>query len=275
MCNEFRGILEDCVWTENGYFREENTRFNYNPFTHSVRILGNRIRESAGRMGLSLDFFEKYWGKRHQDEDFNNLFSFEMKDEQSKKIVKATNWYRLAYQLVRKEEAVYIKVSSDEQWNQWKFKPFYKDQRQKEVKYVWCNELKCFLSRYKTYNPFYQREEYIKDVARIYSECGRIEEKCSEKLCECEKKGMYEPKIPANLSYRSLFETFIHTSKGYRKWAKETGYMCPPDGECSVYTNDIWTQGIYYEWDGTTFDNSVWGSLLDLPEKYRNLPLFT
>lgn len=235
MCAEFRDILQFRIWRKDGYLRDKNTSYHYDPFTRSVQILGRKIMASKDKMGLSPAFVEKYWSKDQtewRDEHFNDLFKFEQVEGQDSTI-RASNWYRLSYHFTRKEEAFQILNvhSSDTEL------------------YCACRNLTgdtyWILHKDRMRNPYYRKEYYWKRAYEIIQNSKNAAEELRN-FAEQYKRENEDWEWLLNVQKRSLFEEFIWTSGGYKRGY--IGWHMRPCGNSRAEEDDMWTKGILDGW---------------------------
>lgn len=114
MCLIYRDIIRNRKWNMRG----GKTSFDYNPFQSAFLRLYCKVRESDGRLGLSKEFFDKYFGNKNELVDDGFKWNYDRrrvssiykhskeyyKLERTKdNIWQATNWYKLAYQFTGKD----------------------------------------------------------------------------------------------------------------------------------------------------------------------------
>ena len=110
MCLSFKNILKSYVYSKGKSIR---CRFDFNPFSRAFIALGNKIFHDIDSLGLSKDYIENNWIQcengsiSHKTiKNIDNLFVITQDNETG--IISASNWYKLAYHFLRKEEACFI-----------------------------------------------------------------------------------------------------------------------------------------------------------------------
>ena len=95
MCLIYGEIIQSREWNMRG----GRTSFDYNPFQAAFYLLYRRVRQSDGRMGLSKEFFDMYFGENEQPgksiyADCKKYYKLKWLHDD---IWQASNWYKLAY----------------------------------------------------------------------------------------------------------------------------------------------------------------------------------
>lgn len=282
MCMVFKELIQSQIVTPSFYsskwheiheneFRE---KFDKNPFVESFRCLGNK---NLKKIGLSKTFIELYWNGSEYAKNFV------LKKNKDGKL-EASNWYKLAYHYLRKEETlIFSNISKEKDFNGTErivAKPL-------EVRYTEEN------------NPFYLREQEIKKIIRRYKK----EENVSYKDLNIDIFELYKWCSANKIKVQSFFSYYIFgigtpTEKSKfrvnpRKYVKESpnaedgkyfGDLCPEgwmwtDGT-EVAKYDVWTKGICFELYKNCkeiahlFGNNTLGEMFSsdlLPKEYREL----
>lgn len=252
MCDEFGEIL-----IQQGYTCENQGRalmtFHKNPFESAVEELGKRIKDKESDLkDLSGTFKKKYWNISDDECIDNNssknqyyeLFGFDISDKvDGRKIVKATEWYRLAYHYTG---------------------CFAKD-------ILECDDIASGELGYKKYRTG------VKIASPYYAVKLQLQKiHCKEKR---EKITLESPK--ENLS--TFFGHYMYSQNMYREWVNYfmepewvINEMKLPKEKLGAYVDpkDIWTMGILWELVGADARGHVWGDILDLPETLQNKSVF-
>lgn len=97
MCLLYGNIIRNRKWNMRG----GKTSFDYNPFQSAFYWLYRRVRQSNGRMGLSKEFFDKYFGEKNELVDDGFKWNYDRRRVSS--IYKHSDKY---YKLVRTEENI-------------------------------------------------------------------------------------------------------------------------------------------------------------------------
>ena len=230
MCREYKKLLHSYGLTKTGAIR---TKYDFSPLLTAVWNIGIKIL-SGTITGLSEKFTERYWIKRSD----GSLEGLQQKlfyiQQKSDGLVVASNWYKLAYHYLRREEACFI-------W-------------QNGVGTLRYSEAK---------NPFYKREEYFKEISEVYSSCGGDGERFEQERYEYKmalQEGVDIPGEPEE--YQSFLNCFYYTDSLYNKRKRTYAADVPKYRNMKVNVKDIWTMGIYFDIHGITFQNCVWGNLL-------------
>lgn len=95
MCLLYREIIQSREWN----LRGGRTSFDYNPLQSAFCLLYRRVRQSEGRMGLSKEFFDMYFGENEQPgksiyADCEKYYRLKWLHDN---VWQASNWYKLAY----------------------------------------------------------------------------------------------------------------------------------------------------------------------------------
>ena len=107
MCLLYREIIQSREWN----LRGGRTSFDYNPFQSAFYLLYRRVRRSEGRMGLSKEFFDMYFGENDKpvewpDRNYDlhpgrsvyvNSEKYYRLKRLHDNVWQASNWYKLAY----------------------------------------------------------------------------------------------------------------------------------------------------------------------------------
>ena len=208
----FKKIIQDLVWTKKGYFRE---KFSFQPFEIAFCRLGNYIKWNRNIVGVSDEFYSKYWGEdREQEEIF-----YISKNKQN--MLEASNWYKLAYHCTRIQEYVAVNDWMD---NANSIRKLF---REKE------SHIKFLLEDYESYK-------------RTGGDIQSFFEKHSSMISQLKEN---QNKIENLKDYKSLFHYYIWTKDdNLRTHIKEEQYRLVFHRiDCKVRTMDKWTQGIYNE----------------------------
>ena len=232
MCSEFKRIIQRYVYTNGGSIR---IRYDFNPFISAIGVLGRVIKNSTDGLGITKDFIELYW-----KEDTNcyqvayaKLFRIEQAVDG---LINASNWYKLAYQYLRREELVFID-----------------------------NTILCD----KENNKFSWREKIICQISRDYSnevktDWNQILEQFNN-ICNENRK-----------SQSVFNHYIFTDNNNHRAHIEEVYAMCRNINEslCKIKSNDIWARGICYEIYGLTFGNNTWDEILPLPKEFSGCKIF-
>ena len=255
MCSIFKEIIKSYIHTENFELR---TNFNFNPFTKSIKSLGEKIFEN--KINLSSNFINRYWKsyydtcfENNDDFKYNNLFVINKFDDGT---FEASSWYKLAYHYLRKEEGYsYI----DETESPSRYHQFYDNDN----------------------NIFYKREKMIKYISELFIEQG------NESFIDIGDYLLIE-ELPQQ--YQSLFSIYLYTETyALRSYVKKTHLIdnCQITPPPEFKDKDIWTMGIFFDVCKMSTENFFvyddkttrllqykWGNVLELPTKYKNLDVF-
>lgn len=92
MCYRFKKIL---CGVSMGTRNTLITKFDFNPFEYSLFMLGKEM------LGITENFYCIYWKRKR--EDFSKLFTIYENEE----VTQASNWYKLAYELIKSTDIRY------------------------------------------------------------------------------------------------------------------------------------------------------------------------
>lgn len=238
MCNVYRYIIQNIPG---------RIRWNYNQFQSAFYQLYIRVRRTENHLGLSDDFYQKYFSEDVEyvdwyDDDYNvhhstniyvNSKNYYKIDIDKDGVLQASNWYKLAYYCARKEEGY---LDSKNNW-------YTGDGN------VYCVKerlIEYLVSNYEAY------KEALNNCEAEQVELVRKYEKCRDELKKTIQK-------ISEISYsQSRFNYYYFTDSGLpRKYSFGMPYIT--DGK--VYIYDMWTQGIIYELYGQRYNKCMLGNM--------------
>ncbi|MDO4302211.1 MAG: helicase-related protein [Clostridia bacterium] len=223
MCNEFKKIIQryDSMIT-----------FHSNPFTSAMEILGNKIRNSINKMGLTDEFVNEYWSATDGSypERYNKFFSI---DQKLDGFIEASNWYKLAYFYTRREER-YFKCRSG------------------DIPQLRIRKLRFIDSFYRLidlWDPYYYKKsndnEFREDEVKLCNKYYKYNITLNHELVTHFK----DDKAQRGKDYTSLFFYYLfRPSGGKRSYVlAQACNLTQTYNSPKVNSNDIWTRRIYYE----------------------------
>lgn len=275
MCKEYKKYLIENVYTRDGGIR---IRFDFNPFISAIWQIGNKIKQDAVKMGLSNEFVSFYWG---EDIKFNDLLKLDFIDG----VVHASNWYKLSYHYTRREVACFMErryLRFDHSENLFHIKEkclkflgqnynLYKNTYE-----IWDEEWYNYNSAYKVAmdgeDRSFDPEPFLRNAGYYEPEYPEIIQNYDNALFAlkeaCQKIG-----VSRKHPHQSLFNHYVFTEKN--NFRTNIGYpFVNYYHNSKVLIRDLWTQGILYEMRGLKFENCKWGNLLELPDEFKEMPLF-
>lgn len=246
MCDHFKKTIQGYLWTNEGYYRQ---RFDFNPFECAVRAVGFRIAAQEDHMKLSPEFVGSYWPELNQGKEdwwlskvrtYFDLFCFQIG---SNGVTQISSWYKLAYQYLRRESKYFEKIN-----RQWEH-------------------------RHGETNTFLRREQKLSLVSKAFISCGKDEAVYAQKLDVKQIEDFVKQDILPSL-YESDFHSCVFTDRGnWRKYFQSSKMYCYNLYNCSLYKNDLWTQGVLYELYGKKYP-CTWGDVIPLPMPFAKYPLY-
>ena len=287
MFGMYETALQGMVYTMLGDIR---VRFDFNPFKSAFCRVYRKIRNDMRHLGISDDFFNKYFNcsDEYDSNGYSNLYHcsenlYKIEYDKDTGIAQASNWYILAYHYTRSEAACFMNRRN---LHMKKSGNFYK-QKEELIQFldtyyeeyckaynIWNDECYEYNSAYKVamdgedsdFNPkdllhqieFYDMPEQPEIISVFEKAQSQLELAIKRRN---EDKGLHQ----------SLFNHFIFTEN--RNYRKHSMKICIYEN-WKVYVGDIWTQGIFYEIEGWTYQNCTLDKISKLPEKFNNVSIY-
>lgn len=262
MCLIFKNIIQNME----SRMRWGMVCYDYNQFQSAFYQIFHKIRQSDVRLGLSYNFFKKYfdeeeeyidWYDRCYDKHCNSSVYVNSRQyyniKRDNNILQATNWYKLAYHFTRKEACCYTDSLN---WCSGESNIYYI--KEKLIKYLVENN--------KAYKVAMDRKMGIygePEQPEIIGEYKMEEDKLIKIIHQIDEQSDEQSPNQSLFSFYSLTE-----SRKIRKYSFDK----PLIRDEEVYVKDIWTQGIIYElFEKKRYNNCMIGNIYSSPEILKNI----
>lgn len=287
MFSMYERALQDMAYTQKNEIR---IKFDFNPFKSAFCKIYIKIRKDIRHLGLSDDFFNRYFSfvDEYDSRGYRNLYRWSEKlytieYDENTRIVKASNWYKLAYHYTRKEVACFmgrVNLRMDENEN------FYK-QKEELIRFlsanyneysradeIWNGKCHEYTSAYKVamdgedsnfnlQNFLHERGFCSKpdqpEIIRVYKDAA------------IQLKEVIQRRDKERNNHQSLFNHLIFTDSG--NYRKHSMHICIYDS-WKVYCCDIWTQGIANDIKGWTYQDCTLDKIAKLPISIGKISIF-